>query len=61
MGFYDDMQTVLNGRKSVTENGAVAYATSGKKLLDFNFAVSVMRGMHDYEIQKMSAISKAIF
>ena len=53
MGFYDDMQTVLNGRKSVTENGAVAYATSGKKLLDFNFAVSAMRGMDEEEIQNL--------
>lgn len=46
MSFYDNMQTVLNSQKSVTTNGAIAYATSGKKLLDFNFSVSAMRNMN---------------
>lgn len=45
MSFFDAMQTELNDRKSVTTNGAIAYATSGKKLLDFNFGVSAMRNM----------------
>ncbi len=45
MSFFDAMQTELDGRKSVTTNGAIAYATSGKKLLDFNFGVSAMRNM----------------
>ena len=43
MSFFDEMQNELNTRKSVTTNGAIAYATAGKKLLDFNFGVSAMR------------------
>ena len=43
MSFFDEMQTELNSQKSVTTNGAIAYASSGKKLLDFNFGVSAMR------------------
>jgi hypothetical protein len=45
MGFYSSMQKELNTQKSFTTNGAVAYETSGKKLLDFNFGVSAMRGL----------------
>lgn len=50
MGFMEKMEEQLNGRKTLTENGAVAYETSGKKLLDFNFAVSAMRNMSVGEI-----------
>lgn len=32
-----------NSRKTFTENGAVAYATSGKEILDFNFMLSSYR------------------
>jgi hypothetical protein len=35
---------------SVTENGAVGYRTSGKELLDLNFAVASLRGMTDEAI-----------
>ena len=45
MSFFDAMQDELNARKSVTTNGAIAYETSGKKLLDFNFGISAMRNM----------------
>lgn len=45
MSFMDAMQSVLNDKKTLTTNGAVAYKTSGKKLLDFNFAVSAMRNL----------------
>lgn len=43
MSFYNMMKSELDTRKSVTTNGAIAYETSGKNLLDFNFAVSAMR------------------
>lgn len=37
---------------SVTENGAVGYRTSGKELLDLNFAVASLRGAPPQEIAK---------
>ena len=40
-----------NTRKTFTENGAVAYATSGKYLLDFNFKLSQYRNMSVDDIQ----------
>ena len=45
MNFFNAMETKLNDRKSITTNGAIAYETSGKKLLDFNFGISAMRNM----------------
>lgn len=43
MALMNQLKEQLNDRKQLTENGAVGYATSGKELLDFNFAVSSMR------------------
>lgn len=43
MTFMDDLQEQLNSEKQSTENGAIGYTTSGKKLLDMNFAVGSMR------------------
>ena len=37
---------------SITENGAVGYRTSGKELLDLNFAVASLRKMPDAEVAK---------
>lgn len=37
----------LNSKKTLTDNGAIAYQTSGKELLDFNFNVSSMRFEED--------------
>lgn len=48
--FMDAMQNVLNDEKTFTTNGAVAYKTSGKKLLDFNFGISAMRNLSYNEI-----------
>jgi hypothetical protein len=47
MNFYDEMKknTLIN-----TENGAKAYLTTGKSLLDLNFAVGSMRNWTDEEI-----------
>lgn len=53
MSFFDAMQNELNTRKSVTTNGAIAYETSGKKLLDFNFGVSSMRNMAKDRIEDL--------
>ena len=41
----------LENEKSLTENGAVGYATTGKKLLDANFNVASMRIYSDKEIE----------
>lgn len=43
MNFMDKLQGVLQTRTAVTENGAVGYQTSGKKLVDLNFAVASLR------------------
>ena len=45
MGFMQNIKNILNNEynTSVTENGTVGYRTSGKELLDLNFAVSSFR------------------
>ena len=48
-----------NTRKTFTENSAVAYATSGKRLLDFNFKLSQYRNMHTEDIK--DDFTKAFF
>lgn len=40
---------------SVTENGALGYRTSGKALIDINFAVSSMRNMKESDIKNKFA------
>lgn len=47
--------TLTNGASnvSITENGAVGYKTTGKKLLDLNFAVSSLRSRDDSSIEHM--------
>lgn len=61
MGFYDAMKNeLLEGSNiSVTENGAVGYRTTGKNLLDINFAVSSLRSKSDEEI--IDRFKKAFF
>ncbi len=44
---------------SVTENGAVGYRTTGKELLDINFAVSSLRNKSDAEVT--NAFAKAYY
>lgn len=48
--FMNYLEDQLN--TSVTENGAIGYATTGHKLLDLNFATSSLRYCYDEEIQK---------
>lgn len=61
MAFMNSMKATLNDEfnVSVTENGAVGYRTTGKELLDLNFAVASLRRMTDAEVVKR--FKKAFF
>lgn len=50
--FVNAMKETLNNEYnvSITENGAVGYATTGKKLVDLNFAVASLRKASEQEI-----------
>ena len=52
MSFMNAVKNTLDEdfNYSVTENGALGYRTSGKELVDINFAVSSMRGMSERDI-----------
>ena len=52
--FMDLLKETLNEEfnTSVTENGALGYRTSGKELLDINFAVTSMRNMSELQIEE---------
>lgn len=50
MAFMDQLKNVLNNRIAYTENGARAYATTGKSLVDLNFAAASLRSMGEEEI-----------
>ncbi len=52
MGFIQNIKTMLNNEynTSVTENGAAGFRTTGKALLDLNFAVSSLRNAPKEEI-----------
>lgn len=52
MSFMDAMKNEMleNFNESVTENGAVGYRTTGKALLDINFAVASLRSANEGEI-----------
>ena len=54
MSFMNAVRQTLNNEMnvSITENGAVGYRTTGKELLDLNFAVSSLRKMSDAEVAK---------
>ena len=59
--FMENLKRTLGEdfNESVTENGAVGYRTSGKELLDINFAVSSMRNETPERIKQRFA--KAFF
>ena len=61
MSFMNAMQNTLNDEfnVSVSENGALGYRTSGKELLDLNFAVASLRGASEQEI--IEKFTKAFF
>lgn len=52
MGFMDNLKDVLLERKAVTENGALGYVSTGKALVDLNFAVASLRHESENEIIK---------
>ena len=53
MNFMNAMQNEIKAEKTYTVNGATAYATSGKKLTDFYYAITGMRQMNEEEIKNM--------
>ena len=55
MNFMNAMQNELNNRKTLTENGAIAYASAGKEILDFFFAVTALRKSNDDVIKNQFA------
>ena len=62
MDFMSSLEQTLNNgasNRSVTENGAVGYRTTGRKLLDLNFAVASLRKVSDTEIQNRFAAACA--
>lgn len=50
MNFMDSLRNTLNEEVSITENGAVGFKTTGKKLLDMNFSITSMRNMNENQI-----------
>lgn len=52
MGFMEMIHKVIDDRKIQTENGAIGYATTGKALVDLNFAVASLRNADEMEILK---------
>lgn len=54
MNFMNAMKNEMleNFNESVTENGAVGYRTTGKALLDINFAVASLRSANEGEIAR---------
>lgn len=52
MNFMNELSNTLNNEYnySMTENGAMGYRTSGKELLDLNFAVASLRHMSENDI-----------
>ena len=46
----NSLKETMNNETQLTENGAVGYRTSGKKLLDLNFSISSLRNKSDKEI-----------
>ena len=59
MDFTNEMKKTLNDEKTLTENGAVGYRTTGKELLDLNFAVASLRSASETEI--VNKFTKAFF
>lgn len=56
--FYDQLQKTITDsplNRSVTENGAIGYKTTGRKILDINFAVSSLRSKSEAEVEAMFA------
>ena len=50
MGFMNNLRSESNLEKTLTENYAVAYRTSGNEFLDFNFRITDLRTCEEKEI-----------
>jgi hypothetical protein len=50
MSFMENLKSELNNETQLTENGAVGYRTSGKKLLDLNFSITSLRNKSESQI-----------
>ena len=50
MAFMNAIKNELNNETKFTENGAVGYRTTGKKLLDLNFSVASLRSVSEQAI-----------
>ena len=52
MGFMDNLKDILGEdfNVSITENGAIGYRTTGRALLDINFAVSSLRNVPEQTV-----------
>lgn len=50
MNFMERLHTMVNENKKMTENGAAGYETTGKALVDLNFAAASLRSMAEKEI-----------
>lgn len=52
MSFMENLASTLKDNNNVayTENGAAVYATSGKALVDLNFAVATLRKLNDVQV-----------
>ena len=48
--FIPNLKTTLENQYHLTENGAIGYRTTGKNLLDLNFAVASLRNATENEI-----------
>ena len=48
--FSTAMEKTIKSEKTLTENGAIGYKTSGKNLVDFNFKMSSYRNLPEEEI-----------
>lgn len=60
MSFMSNLKTTLDENSfALTENGALGYSTSGRKLLDLNFAVTSFRNKSDKAIE--DAFAKAFY
>lgn len=60
MSFMNDLKATLDENSfALTENGALGFSTSGKNLLDINFAVTSFRNKSDKEIE--NAFAKAFY
>lgn len=50
MGFIDSIKNELDNKTCLTENGAVGFRTTGRKLLDLNFSTASLRNATDEQI-----------